>query len=307
MKALVTGATGFLGSRLTELLVNAGHTVAILRRQSTRPWRIQKLLPSVRSILADPENPETAEEPIIDFAPDILFHTGWHGVSGTLRNEVSQIGRNLGSSAALIELAARAGCKSLIALGSQAEYGPQNRILDEHATVAPTTTYGVAKQCAYLISRHLAARTGMRLVWVRVFSLYGPGDTPDFMIPSLVRALLRGERPSLTTGEQLWDYLYVQDAATAIYRLGMTPGAEGVFNLGSGQVHTIRYIVEQIRDLIDPNLPLGIGEVSYRPDQVMHLQADISCLTAATGWLPHTTLADGLSKTIDWYRSQGGV
>ena len=118
--------------------------------------------------------------------------------------------------------------------------------------------------------------------------------------------MLHDQRPSLTLGEQLWDYLYVRDAAEAVYRLGTTPTAEGVFNLGSGQVHTIRHIVERIRDMIDPGLPLGFGEVPYRPDQVMHLQADIAKLTAATGWTPRTSLEDGLAATVQWHRLHGG-
>jgi len=199
-------------------------------------------------------------------------------------------------------LAAEAGCKTFVALGSQAEYGPQNRLLRESDPTEPTSTYGVAKLCALQASRHLARQMGMRFAWIRIFSLYGPRDNPDYMIPSLIEKLLRGEKPSLTSGEQLWDYLYVQDAAEAIAAVAQTTGAEGVFNLGSGRTETIRQTVRQIRDLIDPSLPLGFDEVPYRPDQVMHLQADISRLRAATGWTPRTMLADGLAQTIQWHR-----
>jgi len=340
MKALITGATGFVGSHLTEWLVSRGHAVAVLRRESTNPWRLEKVLSSVTSILADPEQLANrvpllrrssagrnslactaceqavahrngkgglgqAAESILRFAPDVLFHAGWHGVAGGRRNDVDQIQRNLGSTAALIDLAAQAGCKTIVALGSQAEYGPQNRMLDETAPTNPTTTYGVAKLCAYQISRHLTQQAGMRLAWIRIFSLYGPRDTPEFMIPSMMRTLLRREKPSLTAGEQLWDYLYVEDAAEAICRVAETPSAKGVFNLGSGRAQAIRSIVETLRDLIDPSLPLGLGEVPYRPDQVMHLQADISRISAATGWMPRTKLADGLARTIAWQRSHG--
>jgi nucleoside-diphosphate-sugar epimerase len=151
----------------------------------------------------------------------------------------------------------------------------------------------------------LAEQTGIRLVWVRVFSVYGPHDNPECMIPAVARKLLRRERPSLTAGEQLWDYLYAEDAAEAIYRVAATPGAEGVFNLGSGVARTIRQIVEQVRDLIDRSLPLGFGEVPYRPDQVMHLQADITRLRRVTGWTPQTAFAVGVARTVQWCRSLG--
>jgi nucleoside-diphosphate-sugar epimerase len=77
-----------------------------------------------------------------------------------------------------------------------------------------------------------------------------------------------------------------------------------VFNLGSGQAHRLRDIVIKIRDLINPALPLGFGEVAYRLDQVMHLEADITALTQATGWIPKMHLDQGLRLTVDWYRSK---
>jgi nucleoside-diphosphate-sugar epimerase len=187
-------------------------------------------------------------------------------------------------------------------LGSQAEYGPQNRVLHETAPTCPTTSYGLAKLCACVLSRHLAEQTGMRFAWMRIFSTYGPKDHVEWMIPGLVRSLCRRERPALTAGQQQWDYLYVEDAAEAICQVAETPGAEGIFNLGSGQTQSIRRIAEQIRDLIDPGLPLGFGEVPYRGDQVMHLQADIARLTEATGWTPRTPLAEGLARTVEYCR-----
>jgi len=314
MKALVTGATGFIGSFLTEVLVRRGHQVAVLRRPETPPRRIEHLLDRVHSILGDFEhlgvpNPNesglgtpSSAEAILRFSPDTVFHAGWHGVASEYRNDPGQVTRNLESSAELMTLAARSGCRTYVALGSQAEYGPQNRMLNESAPTSPTTTYGVAKLCAFLLSRHLAGQTGMRFAWIRVFSTYGPKDNPDWMIPSLIRSLCRRERPALTAGEQLWDYLYVEDAAEAISDVAETPDASGVFNLGSGRVQTIRRVVEMIRDQIDPSLPLGFGEVPYRPDQVMHLQADVSRLCSVTGWTPRTPLEDGLRRTVESFR-----
>jgi nucleoside-diphosphate-sugar epimerase len=304
MRALITGATGFVGSCLTELLVRRGHAVAVLRRESTRPWRIERVLLRVTSILGDLEHPAAAAKQIKRFSPDTVFHAGWYGVAGAFRNDPQQTTRNLQGTAELASVAAEAGCKTFVGLGSQAEYGPQNRILSETDPTEPTSTYGVAKLRACQASRHLARQMAMRWAWVRIFSLYGPRDNPQYMIPSLVEKLLRREKPSLTAGEQLWDYLYVRDAAEAIVDVGQNPNAEGVFNLGSGRPQTIRQTVEQLRDLIDPSLPLGLAEVPYRSDQVMHLQADISRLQAATGWTPRTALADGLAQTIQWHRSK---
>jgi UDP-glucose 4-epimerase len=114
-------------------------------------------------------------------------------------------------------------------------------------------------------------------------------------------SLLRGECPQVTAGEQLWDYIFAADAAAAVALVSDHTQATGVFNLGSGSTATVRSIIEKVRNLIDPRLPVGFGEVPYRPDQVMHLEADISRLTAL-GWRPRVSLADGVARTVDWCR-----
>jgi nucleoside-diphosphate-sugar epimerase len=211
--------------------------------------------------------------------------------------------KNLSYELALLQLAERVGVKQWIGLGSQAEYGPCNKPIEETAPTRPTTLYGVAKLCAFLLARHMSECLGMRCVWLRLFSAYGPMDDPGWMIPYLALRLLRRERPSLTEAEQYWDYLYVTDVAEALYRVATARDVAGVFNLGSGDAHSLRAVIERVRDMIDIRLPLGFGETPYRPDQIMHLQANIAKITGLTGWSPHVTLDDGLRETIAWFRA----
>jgi nucleoside-diphosphate-sugar epimerase len=304
IRALVTGATGFIGSYLTERLVKAGEEVAILIRPGSDIWRIKDVLPNVTQIEGDLLTLSENESTIRQFNPDTVFHLAWYGVSNRYRNDYQQVERNLHSSLALFRLASRIGCRTWIGLGSQAEYGPQNKICDEDTDTNPTTWYGVAKISVYLLVRKLAAEDRARFVWLRLFSAYGPKDNSEWMIPYLIRTLLRGEKPSLTLGEQRWDYLYVEDAVEAIYQTALSKQSQGVYNLGSGEAHTIRNIVEHIRDLIDPALPLGFGEIPYLEDQVIHLQANITKLTEAIGWKPLTPFDVGLKQTVEWYRQR---
>jgi nucleoside-diphosphate-sugar epimerase len=307
MRALVTGATGFVGSYLTRLLLSRGEAVAVLRRPESNVWRIKDVLTEVTQIEGDLLRVSGIRQQLSDFAPDTIFHLAWYGVSNRYRNDEAQIRNNLDGSLDLLRLARETGCHVFVGLGTQAEYGPQQRVLDEDAPTNPTTLYGAVKLCTYLLAQQLAAEYGVRFAWLRLFSSYGPKDNPDWMVPYLIGALQRGERPALTRGEQRWDYIYVEDVAEAIYLTALAEAAKGVFNLGSGQSYILRDIVEQIRDLINPALPLGFGEVPYRPDQVFHLQANISKLRRATGWQPRTALADGLRQTVEWYLSKTGV
>jgi nucleoside-diphosphate-sugar epimerase len=147
-----------------------------------------------------------------------------------------------------------------------------------------------------------AVAAGRPYAWLRLFSSYGPDDDPSWLIPYLVRTLLAGEKPRLTRAEQVWDYIHVADAAAAIIAT-LDAGVTGIFNLGSGEARPLRGIVEFLRDAIDPSLPLGFGEVAYRPDQVMHLESDVGALRAATGWAPRVPLEQGLAEVIAWHRA----
>lgn len=301
MRVLLTGATGFLGAYVLRRLLAENIEVAILIRAKSDPWRISSLLGQVTRITGDFSCAQELVDPIREFAPDATIHLAWSGVGGAYRNDQSQVNMNLVGSTALLKVVADAGCKAWIGLGSQAEYGPANTKIDENHFPDPTTLYGAAKLSTYLISKQICQQVGMRFVWMRLFSAYGPGDDANFMIPSLIKRLIKGEHIPLTEGTQLWDYIFVSDVADAVSMAAINSDVCGAFNLGSGKVQSIRAIAEQVRDLVDPNAQLGFGEVPFRSDQVMHLQADITRLQEALSWSPTITLESGLSKTVQWY------
>ncbi|MDT4952904.1 MAG: hypothetical protein QOJ02_1042 [Acidobacteriota bacterium] len=301
MRLLVTGATGFLGAHLLQRLSGENVSVAILVRPGANAWRIEHLRPRLTEITGDLKEPRAFADAVREFAPEAVAHLAWSGVGNRHRNDLSQVEDNLFSSLELFKIAREAGCRVWLALGSQAEYGPLNARISEDAPTRPTTLYGAAKLSACVLSEQLCKQLDVRFVWLRLFSSYGPMDEPGWMIPHLILKLLARERPSLTKGTQRWDYIYAADVAEAIYLTLITPEASGVFNLGSGEAHTLRHIVERVRDLIDPSLPLGFGEVPFREDQVMHLEADIARLRAL-GWSARVPLEEGLAKTVEWYR-----
>jgi nucleoside-diphosphate-sugar epimerase len=153
-----------------------------------------------------------------------------------------------------------------------------------------------------MLTAKMSELQDMRHTWVRLVAAYGPGDNPQHLIPSVIETLLAGKKPALTSGEQTWDYLYVEDVAKALCRIAAA-GATGTLNLASGKTIVIRQLVERIRGLVDPNLPLRFGAEPYRRDQVMHLEADISRLRCATGWEPEVSLEEGLRRTVEWHKT----
>lgn len=298
-RVLVTGAGGFLGSYCMRALLARGCTVAVLQRSAELPERLADLAGQLTVIQGDLFAADWAEQAKA-FAPDAVLHMAWGGVAGSARNDIAQAD-NIPATLRLAALARDWGARHFIGAGSQAEYGPLNRLCSETDPALPTTLYGHAKLAACNMTQAFCGLHDLRFAWLRIFSTYGPQDHMAWMIPSLINNLLAGQCPPLTRGEQRWDFLHARDAAAAFAAVVCDPQAVGVFNLGSGTAPPLAETITIIRDAIDPALPLGFGQVPYRPDQVMHLQADIGRLKQVTGWQPQIKLRDGLNETVAWY------
>lgn len=303
MRCFVTGATGLIGSRLVRLLLEQDCQVGVLVRPTSDLWRIQDVLHRLHVITGELALIEQSCSAIQWFAPDVVFHLGWYGVSNRHRNDPAQVTHNLCGSLKLLQSAHEGGCQRWVGLGSQAEYGPYDGALKEDLPTRPVTIYGLVKLCVGLLSQKLCETYGIGFTWLRLLAAYGPMDDPQHMIPYVILTLLRGQRPTLTQGEQRWDYLYAKDGARAIWQAATHSAAQGTFNLGAGEAHAVSSIVQRIRDLIDPDLPLGLGEIPYPPDQIMHLQADITRFREATDWTPQVELDEGLQRTVEWFRA----
>lgn len=276
----------------------------MLLRPSSDPWRLGVDVQRMQMLLGSLDDASSYAVALRDFRPDTVMHLAWHGVSKSARDDPAQVRTNVCGSVDLLSAAAAAGCRTFIGAGSQAEYGPSDIAIDEHHPTCPRSLYGAAKLATFTLLEQLARQRDMRLAWLRVFSVYGPQDSPDTLVSSLVSRLLAAERPTLTTGEQAWDFLYIDDAAEAFVSVGAAAAAAGVFNVGSGTARPLRETIAQVRDLIDPSLPLGFGEIPTAAHAVRHLEPVVGRLQAATGWSAATPLAVGLARTIDWHRQR---
>ncbi len=299
-RILITGATGFIGARIAERLHERGHALALLIRSPKPTDRAAAIYGQCEMIVGDLQSPASYADAVHAFRPDTLLHAAWTGVAGADRNDPRQIA-NIAATAALLEAAIAAGIESFLGLGSQAEYGPQNCKLDERAPVEPTTLYGLSKLAACRVTESMCRLKQLRHAWLRVFSVYGPRDNPAWLIPSLIANLKAGEVPALTQCEQIWDFLYIDDAADAAVAVLENSSASGIFNLGSGEGRPLREAIMLLRDSVRPDAELGIGQIPYRPDQVMHLEADMTRLRDATGWQAATELKTGLQATVRWF------
>lgn len=302
--AVVTGPTGAIGIALCEKLLRENVTVyAVCRPGSSRIKDLPKAA-ALHVVECDAKELATLPQKMEGVSVDAFFHFAWAHTIGQGRNDMPAQIENIQSTIDAVRSAKALGCQVFLGAGSQAEYGRVEGLLKSDTPAFPENGYGMAKLCAGQMSRVEAKALDLDHVWVRILSVYGPHDGPMTMISGTIRKLLAGERPALTAGIQRWDYLYAGDAADAFY-LAACHGRNGaVYPLGSGQAMPLKDYIIQMRDAIDPALPLGLGEVPYGPLQVMHLQADISALQADTGFVPKTPFAEGIRRTMDWVKRE---
>lgn len=189
--------------------------------------------------------------------------------------------------------------KVFIGAGSQAEYGVQSVDLTPELPVKPESGYGIAKYATGKLSAMLCKSLGMRQNWVRNLSVYGPNDGENTLISYVIRELKAGRSPELTKCEQIWDYLYADDAGDAILAIA-EKGVDGkAYPLGSGKGRRLSDYIEDIRQAINPSIEVKFGAKEYYSHQPMYLVADLKKLSADTGWSLSWSFGEGIRMLIN--------
>ena len=299
--AVVNGSLGTIGLALiNQLLKRKARVYAVALPGDPRIERIPK-----DAVVIDCDMREIQKlTEKIDAPVDAFFHLAWAGTIGPGRDDMLLQTQNIRCAIEAAQTAKQLGCEVFVGVGSQAEHGRIEGKVTASAPCFPTNGYGMAKLCAGQMTRVVCRQLGMRHVWARVLSVYGVGDGPLSVTSILLDKLFRGERPALTAGEQMWDYLYAEDAGEALCRMAENGRDGAIYPVGSGQVRPLREYFELLRDAVDPALPLGLGELPYPPNQVMHLEADIAQLTEDTGFVPTTPFEAGIREVVAQYRQR---
>ena len=304
--AVVTGANGMIGSALVrELLANGSRVLALVREGENNCVNLpQHPLLCVRTCGL---GSLAAFQPSTDDVPfDVMYHFAWNGTFGSSRDDAYLQNDNLRYTLDAISLAARLGCRRFVGAGSQAEYGitPPGQKLSPATPTAPDTGYGIAKLAAGCLGGLHAASLGIHFNWVRILSVYGPAEKPHCLTMSTILSLLRGQSVHFTKGEQLWDFLYCEDAARAFRLIGEKGVPGQIYVLGSGQTISLADAITTLCNAINPAARIGLGDLPYPQGQRMYLCADISKLTEDTGFTPQVSYPKGILQTIHRAKEQ---
>lgn len=299
--AIVNGSLGTIGLALINQLLKRGVRVYAVALPGDP--RIERIPEDAAVIPCDMREIGKLTE-MIDGPVDAFFHLAWAGTIGPGRDDMLLQTGNIRCAIEAAQTAKRLGCEVFVGVGSQAEHGRVEGRVTASAPCFPTNGYGMAKLCAGQMTRAVCRQLGVRHVWARVLSVYGVNDGPLSVISIILDKLFRGEAPALTAGEQMWDYIYAEDAGDALCCMAEAGRDGAIYPVGSGTARPLREYFEMLRDAVDPRLPLGLGEIPYPPNQVMRLEADISQLTRDTGFTPATPFEAGIREVVAQYRQR---
>lgn len=250
---------------------------------------------------ADLSDPSSMRRAAMQAAPDLAVHLGW-----SIGPDCYDSPDNLpcvGGSLALLQGLADANCPRIVFVGTHLELAPSDGDLREDGVVAPHNLYAVCKDALHRIARSYVAGTGASFAWARLFNVYGPGQPDWSLVSSIVSHLLVGRRCPMTHGEQVRTFLHVRDVAEALLDIGQSP-VEGAIHVGSDEVVTVRELAQRIGDRLGRTELLAFGERTPAVRDAPRVVPSTVRLHSEVGFRPRWSLDDGLSDTIEWWRTQ---
>ncbi len=316
MKVIITGATGAIGMALIErCLLEGAEVTVICREDSVRIGRLNKF-PQIRVVKADISELLSVAQ-ILSKDYDVFYHLAWKGTTGASRQDMYLQNQNITYTLDAVSLAKALGCHTFIGAGSQAEYGRCQMPLTEKTPAFPENGYGIAKLAAGQMSREMCKSLGIRHIWTRILSVYGPYDGEGSMVMSAVQKLTDHKETAFSAGGQIWDYLYSKDAAMILYRLSVLyrlseSGKDGsIYCIGSGEGRPLKDYIKDIRDAVMEKQgilktaenfiqdeELGFGKIPYGEKQVMYLKADMEWVKDTIGDMTFVPFKEGIRKMI---------
>ncbi len=289
MRAIVTGATSFIGIALTnELIQNGYYVTAVTRPGNNRCDVMYRENPSIEIVECDISDFNGLRDHINiekkNLSFDVFYHVAWSSDFYDPRYNLQGQMRNVDYTLNAMRAASELGCRKFLVVGSQAECGLVNEPISSKTADNPITAYAAAKCETYYKCCESSDKLGIDLFWPRLLSAYGPYDRKHTLVMSCINACINRCEIALTKAEQIWDYVYVGDVAKALRIITEEGKPKKKYTIASGVGRPLREYIQDIADVYEyQELMNGIGKRPYADNEVMYLAGDISEMEEDTG------------------------
>lgn len=311
VSAVVLGAAGFIGRWVGRALCDYGaHLTLVVRDQATAIPIFQRYGIRGQIVELNLEDEDALPALFQRLHPDIVFNLAGYGVDHHEHDEArayrmnARLVQHIAYALSEMRDGSHRRTQAFVHAGSALEYGAAGGDLSENTTPQPTTFYGQTKLAGTCWLSRYAASTGLRALTARLFTVYGPGEHPGRLLPSLIETARTGRPLPLTAGTQKRDFLFVAEAAEGLLRLGLSHASPGeIINLATGRLTRVRDFVETAAQILGiPADKLRFHMIASRFPEMDHQEVAIQRLRQLAAWTPTTSVPEGISQTIEFFQ-----
>lgn len=306
-RVLVTGACGFIGSHVVHQLLDRGADVYAMSPSvsSVFPERLAAVASEIRLVEANITDRAAMDHVATSVRPEFVIHlAAFTHVGKSFQRVDENIQSNVHGTVNLLQ-ALHGDYERFVYTGTSEIYGDVDAPFREDGPVNPVSPYSVSKYAGERYCRMFHQAYDWPIVCLRPFNAYGPGQTPDRVIPEIILTALRRNELKMTEGRQTREFNFVGDLADGFIRALSASEAEGeVVNLGRGEDVSMRELATTILELMGDPITPRFGAIPYRPTEIWQMYCDNTKARELLGWEPSVSLTEGLKETIAWYESE---
>ncbi len=303
MKAAITGATGFVGKQVVWELLSCGAEVVVFVRDTGKiPKEWENTVEVVSCGLEELSKikPDESRFGKIDY----FFHFAWNGTSGNNRADIDMQLNNVRYTCDAVCLAAGLGCKRFIYAGSIMEYEVFHLLTKDGCAPGLGNIYSTAKLTADFMARLTAVKHGIDFINVIISNIYGAGERSARFFNSTIMKMLRNEDIPLTEGKQLYDFIYITDAATMICRAGFYGRKNESYYIGNVVQKPLKEYILQMKKVSGSSSQLLFGKVPFSGEALSYEEFDTKKAERELGYTPCVDFEQGIRNYIDWIERQ---
>ncbi|MFH1957659.1 MAG: NAD-dependent epimerase/dehydratase family protein [bacterium] len=301
---LVTGASGFIGSHLTKKLLEYGAKTSIFVRKDSNLWRLKDTINEVNIYNLDFAETKKIEGTVKSIEPTIIFHlASFRNVERRIDLLDKLIKTDLIGTIDFLKVFVGKKIRAFVSTGTCEEYGDGPAPFNESQREIPVSPYSATKTAITYYCQMFHKIFNLPVVVLRPFLTYGPMQSFDMFVPSIIEHCLKKKDFSMTSGEQTRDINYIDDIINAYLCAGMKNNIFGeIINIGSGKEYKIIDVAKKILNLMGNPINLKIGDIKKRSGEAEHFYCDNSKSMKLLGWKPAVSLENGLRFTVEWYK-----
>lgn len=302
-RVAITGATGFIGHALVRKFLDLGYEVYAIVRENSSKISIFNANVNLKIIYCNLEHIRELEKKISCVGFDAFFHLAWQGVADEKSCDVDVQLKNAKYACDAVNVAHKLKCAKFIFAASIMEYEVM-KLMETEMDAGLRNIYRTAKVTAHYMTRIVADKLDMDYNAAIISNVYGTGEISNRFVNSTLRRMLKGERVKFTEAKQLYDFIYIDDAADMLALIALKGRKNKNYYVGNMEPRVLREYIYEMRDCVDETLELGIGESEeYVGISLNYDEFDMKASHYDLGFRPKYTFKEGIGHTVEWIKS----